>query len=123
MESGQARASDPAQGWFEAVRSEEVGSKPVAVPGLCRDLVCYRGWSGRVHVVDGVCPHMGVSLARHGIVDGEGICCRFHGWTWDGDGCHVRMSWQGRAMAMFNLRSYPVREVDGRVWIRLAPES
>jgi 3-ketosteroid 9alpha-monooxygenase subunit A len=93
----------------------------VAVPGVGCDLVCYRGWSGRLHVVEGSCPHMGVSFARHGIVAGEGICCRFHGWTWDGQGRHVRMTWQGRAMAMFDLRSFPVREVDGRVWIRLQP--
>ena len=122
MESGNGGAGDPAKGWFEAVRSEDVGAKPVAVHGVCRDLVCYRGWSGRVHVVDGRCPHMGVSFARQGIVDGEGLCCRFHGWTWDGAGRHVRMSWRGRAMAMFDLRSYPVREVDGRVWIRLPPD-
>ena len=105
--------------WIEIARSEVVGSKPVALPGLCRDLVCYRGWSGQVYVVDGLCPHMGVSLARHGIVYGERISCRFHGWTWDGDGRHVRMTLEGRAMAMFDLGSYPVREVDGRVWGRI----
>jgi phenylpropionate dioxygenase-like ring-hydroxylating dioxygenase large terminal subunit len=66
---------------------------------------------------------MGVSFARHGIVDGEGIRCRFHGWTWDADGRRVHMSWHGRAMAMFELHSFAVREVGGAVWIRLAPES
>jgi phenylpropionate dioxygenase-like ring-hydroxylating dioxygenase large terminal subunit len=116
-------ADDTAEDWFEIARSDDVVSKPVPVRGVECDLVCYRGWSGRLHVVDARCPHMGVGFARHGIVDGEGICCRFHGWTWDGHGRHVRMSWQGRAMAMFDLRSYPVREVDGRVWIRLTPNS
>ena len=51
------------------------------------------------------------------------IRCRFHGWTWDGQGHHVRMSWQGRAMAMFDLHSFPVREVDNRVWVQLPPAS
>ncbi len=112
-------ASDPAERWFEVARSEDVGPKPVAVQGLGRDLVCYRGWSGRLHVVDGLCPHMGVSFAGHGVVYGESISCRFHGWNWDGEGRHVRMTLAGRAMAMFDLRSYPVQEVDGRVLIRL----
>ena len=120
MDSG--LGSGVAEGWLEVARSDDVGSKPVAVRGVGCDLVCYRGWSGRLHVVDGSCPHMGVSFARHGIVDGEGIRCRFHGWTWDGRGRHVRMTWQGRGMAMFDLRSFAVREVDGRVWIRLPPK-
>ena len=119
MECGYGRASDPAGDWFEVARSQDVGSKPVAVVGLCRDLVCYRGWSGQVHVVDGRCPHMGVSFGRQGIVQGEGILCRFHGWGWDGAGRNVCRSWSGRAMAMFDLCSYPVREVDGRVLVRL----
>ena len=122
MDSGEGRTADPTEGWYDVARSEDIGPKPVAVVGLCRELVCYRGWSGRLHVVDGSCPHMGVSFARHGIVAGEGIGCRFHGWAWDGQGRHVRRSWPGRAMAMFDLRTYPVRQVDGRVWIRLPPE-
>jgi 3-ketosteroid 9alpha-monooxygenase subunit A len=119
VEPGDGKANDPATGWFEVGRSEDVGPNPVAVPGGGRDLVCYRGWTGRVHVVDGVCPHMGVCFARQGIVDGEGLRCRFHGWAWDGEGRNVHRSWSGRGMAMFNLRSYPVREVDGQVLVRL----
>ena len=120
--SGRA-TGDRVEGWVEVGRSEDIGSKPVAVQGAGCALVCYRGWSGRLHVVEGACPHMGVSFARHGIVDGEGIRCRFHGWAWDGHGRHVRMTWQGRGMAMFDLQSLPVRELDGRVSIRLPPDS
>lgn len=121
MECGDGQNRDPAEGWVEVARSGDVGSKPVAVLGPCRDLVCYRGWSGQVHVVDGMCPHQGVSFARHGIVDGEGIRCRFHGWAWDGAGRHVCRSWPGRPMPMFDLGSYPVREVEGGVLV-LLPE-
>ena len=123
MDDTQGRVGDPVEGWFEVARSGDIGSKPVAVQGAGCALVCYRGWSGHLHVVDGSCPHMGVSFARHGIVDGEGIRCRFHGWTWDGRGRHVRRTWQDRAMAMFDLQSLPVWEMDGRVWIWLPPES
>lgn len=114
----------PAEGWFEVARSADVtGSKPLAVRCLGRDLVCYRGWSGRVHVIDGICPHMRVSFAGHGIVEGEGITCRFHGWAWDGDGRNLRVTMQRRAIPVFDLHSYPVEEVDGRVLVQLGPEA
>ena len=114
---------DPAEGWVEVAQSADVvGSKPIAVRCLDRELVCYRGRSGRLHVIDGLCPHMRVSFAGHGIVEGEGITCRFHGWIWDGEGHNVRVTMQRRAMAVFNLNSYPVREADGRVLVQLRPE-
>lgn len=112
----------PAAGWFEVARSEDVaGPKPLAVRCQGKDLVCYRGQSGRVHVIDGLCPHMGVSFAGHGIIEGDGITCRFHGWNWDGEGRNVWVPTQRRAMAVFDLRSYPVRETAGRILARLAP--
>jgi 3-ketosteroid 9alpha-monooxygenase subunit A len=114
---------DRAPGWFEVARSADLSdSKPLGVRCGGRDLVCYRGRSGRMHVIDGLCPHMGVSFAGHGIIDGDGITCRFHGWNWDGEGRNVWVPTQRRAMAVFDLRSYPVRETDGRVLVRLVPD-
>jgi phenylpropionate dioxygenase-like ring-hydroxylating dioxygenase large terminal subunit len=100
--------------------ADVVGPKPVAVRCVGRDLVCYRGQSGRLHVIDGFCPHMRVSFADHGIVEGDGVCCRFHGWAWDGEGRNVRATPPCRMMSRFDLQAYPVREVDGRVLIWLA---
>ena len=107
--------------WFEIARSEDVaGRKPLAVRCAGRDVVCYRGWSGQVHVVDGLCPHMRVSFAAHGIIEGDGITCRFHGWNWDGEGRNIWVPTQRRAMAVFDLHSHPVRESDG--WVLVRPE-
>ena len=114
---------DAGEDWLEIARSADVsGGKPIAVRCLGRDLVCYRGQSGTVHVIDGLCPHMRVSFAGHGIVEGEGICCRFHGWAWDGEGHNVWITMQRRAASVFDLHSYPVQEVDGRVLVRLGPQ-
>jgi len=108
------------EGWLEMARSDAVtDSKPLAVRCGGRDLVCYRGRSGQVHVIDGLCPHMGVSFAAHGIIEGDGITCRFHGWNWDGEGRNIWVPTQRRPMAVFDLCSYPVREADGRVLVRL----
>jgi phenylpropionate dioxygenase-like ring-hydroxylating dioxygenase large terminal subunit len=112
-----------AEHWFEVAHSAGVAdSKPLAVHCGGRDLVCYRGRSGQVHVVDGLCPHMRVSFARHGIIEGDGITCRYHGWNWDREGRNVWVPTQRRAMAVFDLRSYPVCETDGRVLVRLDPD-
>ena len=109
--------------WFDVAPSAAVaGSKPLAVRCGGRDLVCYRGRSGRVHAIDALCPHMGVSFARHGIIEGDGITCRYHGWNWDGEGCNVWVPTQRRAMATFDLRSYPVRETGGLVLVQLEPD-
>ena len=115
---------DPEAGWFVVAESAEVaGPKPLAV--LCggRSLVCYRGRSGLVHAIDERCPHVGVSFARHGIIEGDGITCRYHGWQWDGEGRNVCVPTQRCAMAFFDLRTYPVRETGGRVLVRLDPEA
>jgi len=114
---------DREAGWFEVAGSADMAtSKPVAVRCGGRDLVCYRGRSGLVHAIDELCPHMGVSFARHGIIDGDGITCRYHGWNWDGEGRNVWVPTQRRPMAVFDLGTYPVRETDGRVLVRLDPD-
>lgn len=63
---------------------------------------------------------MGVSFACHGIIEGDGITCRYHGWNWDGEGRNVWVPTQRRPMAVFDLCTYPVRESNGRVLVRLA---
>ena len=109
--------------WIEVARSADVAdSKPIAVHCEGRDLVCYRGRSGQLHVIDGLCPHMGVSFVRHGIIEGEGITCRYHGWNWDSEGHNVWVPTQRRAMSFFDLHSYPVDERDGRILVRLDPD-
>ena len=115
--------SGPGTGWYEIARSDDVtGRRPVAVQCQGRNLVCYRGRSGRVHVIDERCPHMGVSFARHGIIEGDGITCRFHGWNWDGEGRNICVRPQRCPMALFDLHTYLVHEADGRVRVRLDPD-
>lgn len=115
-----AADGDPETGWFDVAGSADVvGSKPLAVHCGGRALVCYRGRSGQVHAIDERCPHMGVSFARHGIIEGDGITCRYHGWNWDSEGRNVWVPTQRCAMGFFDLCTYPVRETDGRVLVRL----
>ena len=56
------------------------------------------------------------------VIEGEGITCRYHGWNWDGEGRNVWVPTQRRAMAVFDLGSYAVRETNGRVLLHLEPD-
>ena len=56
-----------------------------------------------------------------GIIEGDGITCRYHGWNWDSEGRNIWVPTQRRAMAVFDLRSYPVRETNGRILVLLDP--
>jgi nitrite reductase (NADH) small subunit len=62
------------------VREVLVKGQPVALARV----------GGRVHAMDGVCPHAGGPLAE-GLLEGTTLRCPMHGWTFDvvtGD-CHV----------------------------------
>lgn len=50
-----------------------------------RELVLYRTESGKLHVTEPFCPHLGGHLGQ-GKVEGELLRCGFHGWKFDGAG-------------------------------------
>jgi vanillate O-demethylase monooxygenase subunit len=52
-----------------------------------------------------------------GHVDGEIIRCCYHGLEFDKRGTCMRIPNQGRIPASANVRSYPVSEKDGLIWI------
>lgn len=52
----------------------------------------FRAQSGKAHVVDAYCPHLGANLAVGGRVLGDCIECPFHGWQFQGsDGKCVKV--------------------------------
>jgi len=51
------------RGWFMVARSKNVNSAPAPLRAFGRDLVIYRGESGRVVVLSAYCPHMRAHLA------------------------------------------------------------
>jgi phenylpropionate dioxygenase-like ring-hydroxylating dioxygenase large terminal subunit len=75
------------KGWYVIALSEEIDKGAlIQLRYFGRDLIAYRGDSGRVYVTDAYCPHLGAHLGYGGRIEGETIRCPFHGWRFDGGG-------------------------------------
>ncbi|CAE7519375.1 PAO [Symbiodinium pilosum] len=100
------------------------GPEPIRLLG--RDLVLWKDSAGKWRCTDGICPHRLAPLA-HGRVTSEGqLMCRFHGWTFNGDGSCVKVPMaEGDATAeaklvgaaCSKLRTYPTRSVKGLIFV------
>ncbi len=82
-----------------------------------QDLVCYRGESGTVYVLDPYCLHLGGNLGD-GKVAGERVVCPWHNWHWDGDGSNALIPYsKERCKPDLHIYSWPVREWCGMIVI------
>lgn len=71
----------------------------------------FRLRDGSLRALDAVCPHKGGPLAD-GLADDEVVVCPLHGATFD-------MSTGAELGGAAPVRSYPVRDVDGRIHLDL----
>lgn len=118
------------RGWFMVARSGEVTAAPAALRMLGRELVIYRGASGRIVLLDAYCPHMQAHLAAEQTsgaaaqrVEGDSIRCPYHSWRFGPDGrCDHIPYFDGPIPAAAKLRSYPVQEAFGCVFAWHDPE-
>jgi 3-ketosteroid 9alpha-monooxygenase subunit A len=105
-------------GWFQILYSDELAAgdvKPLRYLG--RELVAFREQGGAARVLDAYCAHLGAHLGVGGRVEGETIRCPFHGWRWNGDGRCVEIPYAKRIPPAARTRSYPVCEVDDRIYL------
>ena len=106
--------------WYVILEGREVRPrKPLGVKRLGEKLVLWRDEKGAIQCVADACAHRGASLSL-GKVAGDCIECPFHGIRFDGEGKGRHIPANGAACPVppnFSLRSYPVHESDGLVWI------
>lgn len=110
-------------GWFQAAYSDElpVGqARPLRYFG--RDLVLFRTAAGLARALDAHCPHLGAHLGHGGCVEGELIRCPFHGWKFSGTGACEGVPYGDQVPRGAALRSWPVHEADGMVWVHHHPQ-
>ena len=109
--------------WYMAAWSEELGEPLLSRRIAGRALVLYRGEDGAPAALDDRCPHRFAPLSQ-GRREGDAIVCGYHGLTFDRSGACVRNPFSDRTPPRATVRSWPLHERDGLVWLwRGAPEA
>lgn len=96
--------------WLDVGASADFAGRPPA-PVRVRDrFVAVFHVDGEWRCIDNACPHAGAPLCDGTVMDGA-VVCFLHCWSFDlrTGACDVGAAW--------NVRAYPVREVDGRLQI------
>ncbi len=100
-----------------AMRREMLLGEPVLIG---------RDHKGEVFALRDICPHRGVPLSAGKIKTDNSVECPYHGWRFRGDGaCSAIPSLvEGQDLdpGRIRVRSYPVREQDGLIWVYMAAQ-
>lgn len=83
-----------------------------------------RAQDGTVFALRDICPHRGVPLSAGRFVEDGTVECPYHGWRFRADGvCSLIPSLvdgQNIDPTRMKVRSYPVKEQDGLIWVYFA---
>lgn len=118
------------RGWFMVATAAELTNTPKALRLFGRELVIYRGESGRIVLLDAYCPHMQTHLAAEQTseaavkrIEGDSIRCPYHSWRFGPDGrCDHVPYFNGPIPAAAKVRSFPAEERFGCVFAWHDPE-
>jgi nitrite reductase/ring-hydroxylating ferredoxin subunit len=111
--------------WYPIFSSREITERPRRLT-LCGDRIVLMRRKGNVYAIAESCPHRGTSLAlypekTYPFKGSTTITCPYHGWTFDvTDGKCVAVVCEGpesRIPGTVKIRTYPVEERKGMVWI------
>lgn len=102
--------------WYMGAWGSEVTEQPMARRILATPVVFFRGESGQVAALQDRCCHRAAPLSL-GRVKGDTLQCGYHGLCFDRAGKCVRVPGQDLIPPAAQVRSYPIVEQDGAVWI------
>jgi phenylpropionate dioxygenase-like ring-hydroxylating dioxygenase large terminal subunit len=106
-------------GWYVAATTDELAAKPLLARTLLEEpIVFFRdARTGKVAALEDRCCHRGAPLSL-GAVSDAGVICGYHGLVFDRNGLCVEMPGShGRIPDTARVKSYPVIERAGFVWI------
>lgn len=108
--------------WYAVARLDQTGRRPLAVTVLDTHIALARGDDGWIALEDR-CPHRHAPLSA-GCVTGGHLTCPYHGWSFSADGQlrHVPGLPDTDATPTVRVRSFPVCEHDGLLWLRPGEE-
>jgi phenylpropionate dioxygenase-like ring-hydroxylating dioxygenase large terminal subunit len=103
--------------WYPVAWAEELKvGKTLARRFAQLPIALYRGGSGQVFALEDRCAHRQVPL-HLGVVCGDELKCHYHGWTYNRTGKCVNVPYLGADRLPTGVKSYPVREVDGLIFV------
>ena len=102
--------------WYPAAWAEEVGREPMSRTMLGEPVMFYRTQAGAPVALEDRCCHKSLPLSLGRLV-GDNVVCGYHGLTYDASGACVRIPGQEKIPANARVRSYPVVDHLGLVWI------
>jgi phenylpropionate dioxygenase-like ring-hydroxylating dioxygenase large terminal subunit len=112
--------------WYYALPGRQLKTGQMFAKQLLGEPVVFgRTNSGEVFALRDICPHRAVPLSC-GRFSGEEIECAYHGWRFDEAGqCKAIPALnadQDLDLSKFQVRRYPVREVQGNIWIYMSEQ-
>lgn len=106
----------PKNFWYVGAMGHEVGRHLLARTVLDQPIVFFRREDGTVAALADRCSHRRISLSIGRLI-GDEIQCGYHGLTFAGDGNCTSIPGQTRVPSKACVRSYPIVERDGFVWV------
>ncbi len=102
--------------WYVAAWGRDIGRTLVACTIIDEPIVLFRQADGRPVALENACPHRKLPLSM-GRLKGDHIECGYHGLQFDFKGKCVAAPTQNRIPPRAQVRSYPVAEKFGLLWI------
>lgn len=98
--------------WKKAIAVAALQDKPALYKAHPKQIALFKA-GGRVFAVDNRCPHEGYPLVEGHVGDGCLLTCNWHNWKF-------RLLDGRCVLGGDDVRSYPVQERDGFVWVNIA---
>ena len=99
------------ENWVEVATLEEVPEEGTLLVSVNGEPVCLYNLGGTVYATHDICTHAHASLAE-GFIDGESIECPLHQGLF-----HIPTGKAVGAPVTDDIRTYPVKIVDGKVFV------
>jgi phenylpropionate dioxygenase-like ring-hydroxylating dioxygenase large terminal subunit len=110
--------------WYFALVGEQLKRGKVIAKTLLNEPILFgRTLTGEIFALRDICPHRAIPLSC-GSFDGNEVQCSYHGWHFNMAGQCTKIpsltDEQTLNLERFRVKSYPIREVQGNIWIYMS---
>jgi phenylpropionate dioxygenase-like ring-hydroxylating dioxygenase large terminal subunit len=109
-------AAFPINCWIVAAASPSLHTEPLGVTICGKPIVLFRDAAGQVAALEDRCVHRAAPLSLGRVEDGR-LRCLYHGMLFDSRGTCAEVPGQRSVPASACVRSYPVLERNGWIWV------